>query len=97
MTTDFVWDALEQALFEHLPGQKSALIHHSDRGSQYLSVRYSERLSEAGIPGVGGQQQLLQHAGRDDQRAVQGRADPLARLGRRARRWRLPRSNGCRG
>ena len=49
MTTDFVWDALEQALFEHLPGQKSALIHHSDRGSQYLSIRYSERLSEAGI------------------------------------------------
>jgi putative transposase len=49
MTTDFVLDALEQALFERLPGQKSALIHHSDRGSQYLSIRYSERLSEAGI------------------------------------------------
>lgn len=54
MTTDFVLDALEQALYERQPGQEDALIHHSDRGSQYVSIRYSERLSEAGIaPSVG--------------------------------------------
>ena len=49
----FVLDALEQALHERRPvgGQ---LVHHSDRGSQYVSIRYSERLAEAGIePSVG--------------------------------------------
>jgi transposase InsO family protein len=51
--TDFVLDALEQALHERRPAE-SALIHHSDRGSQYLSIRYTERLAEAGIePSVG--------------------------------------------
>jgi putative transposase len=54
MRTDFVLDALEQALYERQPGQQDALIHHSDRGSQYVSIRYSERLAEAGIePSVG--------------------------------------------
>ncbi len=45
--TDLVLDALEQALWSRKPVQ--GLIHHSDRGSQYLSIRYSERLSEAGL------------------------------------------------
>lgn len=54
MTTDFVLDALEQALYARQPGEDGTLIHHSDRGSQYLSMRYSERLAEAGIePSVG--------------------------------------------
>jgi transposase InsO family protein len=54
MTTDFVLDALEQALYARQPGEDGALIHHSDRGSQYVSIRYSERLAEAGIePSVG--------------------------------------------
>ena len=54
MRTDFVLDALEQALYARQPGLTDALIHHSDRGSQYVSIRYSERLSEAGIePSVG--------------------------------------------
>ena len=54
MRTDFVLDALEQALYDRQPGQQDALIHHSDRGSQYVSIRYSERLAEAGIePSVG--------------------------------------------
>jgi putative transposase len=54
MTTDFVMDALEQALFERRPERDKSLIHHSDRGSQYVSIRYSERLNEAGIqPSVG--------------------------------------------
>lgn len=54
MTTDFVLDALEQALHARQPGHEDGLIHHSDRGVQYLSIRYSERLVEAGIePSVG--------------------------------------------
>ena len=54
MRTDFVLDALEQALWARQPERDSSLIHHSDRGSQYVSIRYSERLAEAGIePSVG--------------------------------------------
>ena len=54
MHTDFVLDALEQALYARQPERDSSLIHHSDRGSQYVSIRYSERLAEAGIePSVG--------------------------------------------
>lgn len=54
MRTDFVLDALEQALYARQPELSDALIHHSDRGSQYVSIRYTERLSEAGIePSVG--------------------------------------------
>lgn len=51
---DFVLDALEQALHERQPVRKGGLIHHSDRGSQYLSIHYTERLADAGIePSVG--------------------------------------------
>jgi len=54
MRTDFVLDALEQALYARQPERDSRLIHHSDRGSQYVSIRYSERLAKAGIePSVG--------------------------------------------
>ena len=54
MRTDFVLDALEQALYARQPERDGTLIHHSDRGSQYVSIRYSERLAEAGIePSVG--------------------------------------------
>ena len=54
MRTDFVLDALEQALYARRRDQDESLIHHSDRGSQYVSIRYSERLAEAGIePSVG--------------------------------------------
>jgi putative transposase len=54
MTTDFVLDALEQAVYDRRPTHADGLIHHSDRGSQYVSIRYSDRLSEAGInPSVG--------------------------------------------
>jgi putative transposase len=50
----FVLDALEQAIHARQPAQGGGLIHHSDRGSQYLSIRYTERLGEAGIaPSVG--------------------------------------------
>ncbi len=54
MQTEFVLDALEQALYARRPSSEDGLVHHSDRGSQYLSIRYSERLAEAGIePSVG--------------------------------------------
>ena len=54
MHTQFVLDALEQALYARQPERDGELIHHSDRGSQYVSIRYSERLAEAGIePSVG--------------------------------------------
>lgn len=54
MSTDFVLDALEQALYACQPGEDGTLIHHFDRGSQYVSIRYSEQLAEAGIePSVG--------------------------------------------
>jgi len=53
MRTDFVLDALEQVLYARQP-ERNALVHHSDRGSQYASIKYSERLAEAGIePSVG--------------------------------------------
>ncbi len=47
LRTDLVLDALEQALYSRTGTE--GLVHHSDRGSQYLSIRYTERLAEAGI------------------------------------------------
>jgi putative transposase len=50
----FVLDALDQALHDRRPVHRGGLIHHSDRGVQYVSIKYSERLAEAGIePSVG--------------------------------------------
>jgi len=50
----FVLDALEQAIHARCPSEASQLVHHSDRGSQYVAIRYTERLAEAGIePSVG--------------------------------------------
>ena len=52
MPTELVLDALEQALWSR--SGAVGVVHHRDRGSQYLSIRYSERLAEAGIePSVG--------------------------------------------
>ncbi len=48
MTTGFVLDALNQAICQRCP-TRGGLIHHSDRGGQYLSIRYTERLADAGI------------------------------------------------
>jgi transposase InsO family protein len=50
----FVLDALEQALHDRRPLSGGGLVHHSDRGSQYVSIKYTERLAEAGLePSVG--------------------------------------------
>jgi len=47
--TSFVLDALEQALCQRRPIKGGGLVHHSDRGVQYVSIRYTERLTEAGV------------------------------------------------
>jgi transposase InsO family protein len=50
----FVLDALEQAIHARKPAKGSGLVHHSDRGVQYVSIKYGQRLAEAGIdPSVG--------------------------------------------
>jgi putative transposase len=52
--TGFVLDALEQALHDRHPVAGGSLVHHSDRGVQYVSIKYTERLAEAGVePSVG--------------------------------------------
>ena len=54
LRTDFVLDALDQAIYERCGDDIGELIHHSDRGSQYLAMRYTDRLVDAGIePSVG--------------------------------------------
>jgi putative transposase len=54
LATDFVLDALEQAIYDRCGQAPDRLVHHSDRGTQYLSMRYSDRLADAGIaPSVG--------------------------------------------
>ena len=56
MRTDFVLDALEQAIYARRGDALTGLVHHSDRGTQYLSMRYTDRLADAGIaPSVGSQ------------------------------------------
>ena len=90
--TDFVLDALEQALHDRRPVHKGGLIHHSDRGGQYLSIRYTERLALAGIePSVGSVGNSYDNAplgrfvsqiacqavlGRNDKRPLQSRSHP---------------------
>jgi putative transposase len=49
LRTDLALDALEQAIHARSPNDR--LVHHSDRGSQYLSIRYTERLADVGIQG----------------------------------------------
>ena len=45
MTTKFVLDALDQAIWQRKTPDNKSLVHHSDRGSQYLSIKYTERLA----------------------------------------------------
>jgi hypothetical protein len=49
LCTDFVLDALEQAIADRCAPDTGAPVHHSDRGTRYLSIRYAERLVDAGI------------------------------------------------
>ena len=59
LATDFVLDALEQAIYDRRGAGVDDLVHHSDRGTQYLSMRDTDRLTEAGIaPSVGSRGEL---------------------------------------
>ncbi len=63
MRTTLVLDALRMALWQRGPGADLELVHHSDRGSQYLSMRYTDRLAAAGIaPSVGSQGDAFDNA-----------------------------------
>jgi putative transposase len=63
MRTDFVLDALEQAIYARRDDTLTGLVHHSDRGTQYLSMRYTDRLADAGIaPSVGSQGDAFDNA-----------------------------------
>jgi transposase InsO family protein len=54
LATDFVLDALDQAIYDRCTIDIGDLVHHSDRGTQYVSMRYTDRLADAGIePSVG--------------------------------------------
>jgi transposase InsO family protein len=54
LAADFVLDALDQAIYDRCDVHTGDLVHHSDRGTQYVSMRYTERLADAGIePSVG--------------------------------------------
>ena len=71
LRSDLALDALEQAISERQDETVAGLVHHSDRGVQYLSIRYTERLAEAGIePSVGSR------AGRVGDRPLQDGGDP---------------------
>jgi transposase InsO family protein len=98
MRTDFVLDALEQALYARQP-ERNALVHHSNRGSQYVSIRYSERLAEAGIePSVGSKGDSYDNALAETINGLY-----KAELIHRRARWKsreaieLARWNGCPG
>jgi hypothetical protein len=82
LRTDLALDALEMAIWRR-QAQLDGLVHHSDRGSQYLlSVDSLHRTVGRGRRGdLGGlpRRQLRQRPGRDDHRAVQDRADPPPR------------------
>jgi len=47
MTVGVVLDALNQAICQRTPSEAHGLIHHSDRGSQYLSIKYTEGMTDA--------------------------------------------------
>lgn len=49
LRTDLALDALEQAIYDRGHDDTGDLVHHSDRGTQYLAIRYTERLADAGI------------------------------------------------
>ena len=49
LRTDLALDALEQAIYDRPDDGPDRLVHHSDRGVQYLSISYAERLAKAGI------------------------------------------------
>jgi transposase InsO family protein len=96
---DFVLDALEQALSDRRPVRQGGLVHHSDRGVQYVSIRYTERLAEAGLePSVGSVgDSYTTPSPRRSMASTKPRSSTDAAPGAAMRRWSLPRSNGSTG
>ena len=77
LATAFVLDALEQAIYDRCGAAVQDLIHHSDRGPQYLSMRYTDRLAEAGVKPVGRQSgRLLRQCRMTFFEACRPRQDP---------------------
>jgi transposase InsO family protein len=63
MRTDFVLEALEQAIYARSSAPLMGLVHHGDRGMQYLSMRCTDRLADAGIaPSVDSQGDAFDNA-----------------------------------
>jgi transposase InsO family protein len=87
-------------LYDRQPERTDALIHHSDRRSQYVSIRYSERLAEAGIePSVGSKGDSYDNALAETNNGLY-KAELIQRRGplkTTRNRWNLPRCNGCPG
>jgi len=79
LRAELALDALEMAIWAR-QGDTERLVHHSDRGVQYLAIRYGERLEEAGVAALSRLQRrfLRQRPRRDRERPLQGRADPPA-------------------
>jgi hypothetical protein len=99
MRTDFVLDALEQALYDRQPERDGSLVCHSDRGSQYVSIRYTERLAEAGIePSVGSKGDSYDNALAETINGLY-KAELIHRRAtwKTRNRWSWPPSNGCHG
>ncbi len=99
MQTDFVLDALEQALYERQPEQTDGLVHHSDRGAQYVSIRYTERLAEAGIePSVGSRGDSYDNALAETLNGLyKAEVFTVEVPGKTRHRWNWPRWNGYPG
>ena len=98
LRTDLALDALEQALYDRPLADAERIIHHSDRGVKYLSIRYTERLADAGIePSVGEHGRFVRQRARGIRhRSLQdGRNPPpravAERRGRRVRHARVGR------
>ena len=95
----FVLDALEQAIHDRRPVHRSGLIHHSNPGSQYFSIKYAERLAKAGIePSVGsvGDSYATPWPRRSTD-STKPRSAIVADLGGRSNPSNMPRSNGSTG
>ena len=100
LRTDLALDALEQALWARRPdtAPDRRLVHHSDAGSQYLSIRYTNRLTQAGItPSVGSVGDSYDNAlARVGHRPIQDRTHPPERTMAQPRPGRVhhPRIRG---
>jgi transposase InsO family protein len=99
LRTDFVLDALEQAIYHRCGTTLAGLVHHSDRGTQYLSMRYTDRLADDGIaPSVGSGVIRTTMPSRSPSSACsRPRSFTDAARGERWRRWNSRRSSGWTG